>query len=438
MADISTLRNLTDEVIQRSEQIKNSHYDLRNLFLMMSDMILITDLNGHITDINNAVYEILRYSVEDMKSRSFFEIINHPESIINDIQKNENICNGHVVKYIEFIHRDNHIVYTECKIHKTMWNEQESFIIISRDVSDRIRYEQIMNEKHNEIEAAYQELKAIEEELKKQLLDHQYSENLIRSLCDNVPDMIWAKDMNKKYVFANKTVCNKLLCVDTYKDVLEKTDVDLAQIQRNLYPNDPDWHTFGELCQDSDKIVMNTMKPSRFYEYGNVRGIPLHLEVYKSPFIYNDEIIGTVGCARDITEEIALKKEISNRTNFINAVLKALPIPVFYKSVDNVYLDCNEAFCTFYGASRSYIIGKCTYDLFPDIADKMVNRDKDLIEFPSKILYSNFEIYDAHWKKHTVTIIKTSHIDHDENILGIIGIVTKFDIQLSGEYTWDS
>ena len=204
MTDMSTLRDLTNEIIERSEHIQNSHYDLRNLFLMMSDMILITDLNGHITDINNAVHEILGYSVEDMKSRSFFEIINHPESIINDIQKNENICNGHVVKYIEFIHRDAHILYTECKIHKTMWNEQESFIIISRDVSDRIRYEQIINEKHNEIEAAYQELKAIEEELKKQILDYQYSENLIRSLCDNVPDMIWAKDMNKKYVFANK------------------------------------------------------------------------------------------------------------------------------------------------------------------------------------------------------------------------------------------
>jgi PAS domain-containing protein len=29
--------------------------------------------------------------------------------------------------------------------------------------------------------------------------------NMVRLMCDNVSDMIWAKDLDKKYIFAKKT-----------------------------------------------------------------------------------------------------------------------------------------------------------------------------------------------------------------------------------------
>ena len=34
---------------------------------------------------------------------------------------------------------------------------------------------------------------------------------LIRLMCDNVPDLIWAKDMDRRYIFANKAMCEILL-----------------------------------------------------------------------------------------------------------------------------------------------------------------------------------------------------------------------------------
>ena len=62
-------------------------------------------------------------------------------------------------------------------------------------------------------------------------------------------------------------------------------------------------HTFGEVCGDSDKDVLeNEYESKRYVESGKVKGKMLHLEVNKSVVKVDGEIIGVVGSGRDITE----------------------------------------------------------------------------------------------------------------------------------------
>ncbi len=133
---------------------------------------------------------------------------------------------------------------------------------------------------------------------------------MMRLMCDNVPDMIWAKDMQKRFLFTNKALCEKLLHAKDTTEPIGKTDLHFARREREMRPNDPDWHTFGEVCLNSDAVVMETKKPQRFDEWGNVRGQFLFLDVYKAPFWNeNGEMIGTVGCGRIVTEEKQLAAE---------------------------------------------------------------------------------------------------------------------------------
>jgi PAS domain S-box-containing protein len=126
--------------------------------------------------------------------------------------------------------------------------------------------------------------------------------SLLRSMCDNVPDMIWAKDLHKRYIFANKALCRELLNSADTDEPLGKTDLFFALRERARHPDDPTWHTFGELCQDSDQITLDENGPRQFDEYGNVQGQFLYLDVRKAPFIdETGQTIGTVGSARDIT-----------------------------------------------------------------------------------------------------------------------------------------
>jgi hypothetical protein len=64
-----------------------------------------------------------------------------------------------------------------------------------------------------------------------------------------------------------------------------KDDMFFVNRARRSHPNNPNWHTFGEICVDSDAVVMNTQQPEQFHEFGNVKGQPLYLDVYKTPFL---------------------------------------------------------------------------------------------------------------------------------------------------------
>jgi len=127
--------------------------------------------------------------------------------------------------------------------------------------------------------------------------------SMLRLMCDNVPDMIWAKDLDKRFIFANKAISEQLLNASDTEEPLGKTDVFFAQRERERHPETAQWHTFGELCQDSDTVTLERGGPSVFEEFGSVKGQLLYLEVHKAPFHDRDgKLIGTVGSARDVTD----------------------------------------------------------------------------------------------------------------------------------------
>lgn len=141
---------------------------------------------------------------------------------------------------------------------------------------------------------------------------------LLRLMCDNVPDMIWAKDLEKRFLFANKAVCDGLLIASDTDEPVGKNDLFFAQRQRASHPDNPAWHTFGELCQDSDRITLERGQPSSFEEFGNVKGAHLCLEVRKAPFFdENGKLIGTVGAGRDITERKQIETELAQHRHHL-------------------------------------------------------------------------------------------------------------------------
>jgi len=138
--------------------------------------------------------------------------------------------------------------------------------------------------------------------------------NILVTLTDNLPDMLWIKDLEGCYLFANKAICENLLMAKDTMEPIGKDDIFFAKREREKYPNDPTWHTFGELCADSDQVTIEKNQPIRFEEYGTVKGNMLYLEVHKAPF-YNEEgdILGTVGSGRDITEMMMMKKKLEEQ-----------------------------------------------------------------------------------------------------------------------------
>ena len=60
--------------------------------------------------------------------------------------------------------------------------------------------------------------------------------------------------------------------------------------EREKYKDNKNWHTFGELCTNTDLETIKYMRPLRFLENGNIQGKMTYLEVDKAPFLMKIKI----------------------------------------------------------------------------------------------------------------------------------------------------
>lgn len=183
------------------------------------------------------------------------------------------------------------------------------------------------------------------------------SKNFLNLISKHLPDMLWAKNLQGNYLYANESICNNLLMA-TPDEVIGKCDVFFATRERNKYPKNKNWHTFGELCFNSDHIVLENMKPMIFEEYGNIKGKLVYLEVHKAPLHdSNGELIGTIGSGRDITAQIMLEKKnerlayydqltgLPNRQKILLDIQKRNPITCVIFNIDD-FKEINDFFGT--------------------------------------------------------------------------------------------
>jgi two-component system, cell cycle sensor histidine kinase and response regulator CckA len=166
----------------------------------------------------------------------------------------------------------------------------------------------------------------VEDALRESKEKYHNAYELIRLLIDTAPDLIWAKDMHDRFMLVNQAMCRKLLRCDHPEEAVGKTDMFFAEQERNRGQE----HTFGELCVNSDAIIKECKTPGLFLESGKVRGDSLTLHVHKAPLLNQQgEMIGTVGCGRDITKEQAIEAALKASEHHYRLLVNQIPAVVF-------------------------------------------------------------------------------------------------------------
>jgi PAS domain S-box-containing protein len=165
------------------------------------------------------------------------------------------------------------------------------------------------------------EQKEAERKIKESQAEYYGLYNLLRLMSDTMPDMLWAKDLEGNYTFANKAMCERLLHANDTNEPIGKSDIFFAKREREAHIENPKWHTFGEICNDTDVTTISKMQQMQFDEYGMVGGQFLYLDVHKAPLLNEkNELIGVVGTARDITE----RKLAEEKVNYITRLYALL------------------------------------------------------------------------------------------------------------------
>ena len=136
--------------------------------------------------------------------------------------------------------------------------------------------------------------------------------NLFLSVLDHLDDMVWAKDLEGKYIVANKSFREKFCYGITWDELQGMTDIELAKkFKKQVGEHN---HTFGEKCANSDVVVQESKLPQKFLEDGNINGKLMKLIVNKSIVVNQDnEMFAICGSGRDVTEwYTSLEKAIKN------------------------------------------------------------------------------------------------------------------------------
>ncbi|MFP4687201.1 MAG: PAS domain S-box protein [bacterium] len=128
--------------------------------------------------------------------------------------------------------------------------------------------------------------------------------------------------------------------------------------------------------------------------------------------------------ARDISAKQRRKKMLEQSRRMLRLVLDSIPVRVFWKDCDSVYLGCNKAFAGDAGLKKpEYIKGKSDHDLpWGEFAEQYIKDDRQVIE--SRTPKLNYEEQELRGDGQ-IAWLRTSKIpliDSDGETMGVMGI----------------
>ncbi|MBN2807233.1 MAG: PAS domain-containing sensor histidine kinase [Prolixibacteraceae bacterium] len=166
-----------------------------------------------------------------------------------------------------------------------------------------------------------------------------HERNMMSSLIDNIPDTIYFKDLESKFIRINRAQAN-LLGLKHPDEAIGKSDFDFFQYAQEAY--------------DVEQEIIKTRKPIiNDIHIHEVNGKKLYLSDTKVPLMdANNKCIGTVGITRDVTDlKIYQGAMLENQAKF-KALFENAPLAIFRLDKDLRVIEYNHRFKKMFGYSE--------------------------------------------------------------------------------------
>lgn len=153
---------------------------------------------------------------------------------------------------------------------------------------------------------------------------------------------------------------------------------------------------------------------------GTVANVEWSVSVYRTEA---GEICGFDGIGRDVTVSRRSESEARRWRDQLDAVLHAVPFPLFVKDRAGRYLLCNPAFERFFGKRMTDMVGRTVWQCWPsEDARVFHDRDVELMEVGSIQVYEH-RLSDVDGERHDVVFTKACFRDRDGKVAGLVGTV---------------
>src|SRR5262249_18281862 len=173
--------------------------------------------------------------------------------------------------------------------------------------------------------------------------------NLLRTLIDNLPDAVFVKDRECRFLVANIKAC-ELIGVPNVESLVGKTDFDFyAPETAARFAEDEQalMHSGQALIKDEEEYYeLGTDKP----RWNSTAKVPLRDS--------KGEIIGLVGIAHDFTERKEMEQALRHSEELYRAIVEDQTELICRIQPNFVVTFVNEAYCRYFGVTREECVGK--------------------------------------------------------------------------------
>ena len=250
--------------------------------------------------------------------------------------------------------------------------------------------------------------------LRKEAAALMSEQSLLRMLIDNLPDIIFAKDAQSRFILAN-TACARQLGAGSVEEVLGKTDADFVSSE-----------LASQFLADEQALMQSDQPVTKEEVTQNKEtGEMLRSLTTKVP-LKNDsgKVVGLIGIARNITKRKQAEEALGRERNLLRTLIDNLPDSIYAKDAEARKILANPANCRRVGCqTEAEIIGKTDYDLFPpDIAAGFFADDQSVLKTGQPIINREEKMILPDGKSHWTLTTKVPWRDAAGKIVGLVGI----------------
>ncbi len=187
--------------------------------------------------------------------------------------------------------------------------------------------------------------------------------NLLRTLIDNLPDLVYAKDTESRFLIGN-TAIMRLMGATTPDELLGKTDFDFypQELAAQYYADEQEIIRSGQPLVNREEPLMDQVTGKRGW-----------LSTTKVPLRDSEgKIVGIVGIGRDITGRKRAEEALRESEEKYRTILENIEHGYYEVDIAGKFTFFNDSLCRIFGYSEDELMGMNFQQLMDDETAKAV------------------------------------------------------------------